>query len=87
MYVEFATAMPTATRHVAALLAAGSTGITLVHRRNESYLETGCIVSRTAIRFALWLVDSFGLEVMDEEECPSELTPEGSTRIYLAAKA
>lgn len=86
MYVELATAVPTATRHVATVLAAGTTGVTLVRKMDESYLETGCFVSRTAVRFALWLVDTFGLEVMDEEECPAELTPSGGTRVYLASK-
>lgn len=87
MYVELATAVPTVSRHVATAIAAGTTGITLVRKRDASYLETGCIVSRTAMKCALWLIDSFGLEVMDETECPAELTPAGGARIYLAERA
>lgn len=94
MYVELMETAIVARRTLPALpfaiAAAGaaiaSTHITFIHERDRAYIQAAPGFRKTALRFALWLADSFGLEVMDEEECPAEYLPGGAVRIYLARK-
>jgi hypothetical protein len=51
------------------------------------YLEASEFHSRAALMSGFYAIKALGLEMMDEDECPAEETPEGHTRIWLAQVA
>lgn len=48
------------------------------------YIETTLGFSQDTLELALRRARSLGLEVMPESECPAEVRPDGTVRIYLA---